>query len=211
MGTQGAEQTGANTGNPVERRYRPKGAVGIPVCDDCLGQRQAHSRQARQLCCRSSVGIQTLTGTEWPPLPHGAVTLRCRRAGWQQREKLHLTRRIAGFGNQIPDTLARYGKGDEHEHRSAFGTEHGKESTAGRQDCSKRNTSEMTGLSVETLLSADQRHRHVAHDLKAGGADFVDRVFGRMPGGIIEVDDVDGPDTRLLKFEMIIDECVPWR
>jgi len=32
-----------------------------------------------------------------------------------------------------------------------------------------------------------------------------------VPGGIVEIHDIDGPDTRLLKLQMIIDERVPRR
>jgi hypothetical protein len=51
--------------------------MGIPVCHDCLGEGQTHPRQASQLSGRSSVGIETFTGTERPGLLHGAVAVRC--------------------------------------------------------------------------------------------------------------------------------------
>ncbi len=124
MGTQGAKQTGANSGNPIEPDQGPKGALAISVCHDGFGERETHAWEPSQLSGRSGVRIHALPGTQRPTLPHGAVTLRRGRPGRQQREKLNLPRGLAGFGNQIPDALTQDREGDEQEHRSAFGTEH---------------------------------------------------------------------------------------
>jgi hypothetical protein len=124
MGAQGAKETGTNSRHPVERGHRPKGAVRIPVCYDRLGERETHAGQAGQLRRRSGVGIQPLTLTQRPSLPHGAVTLRRGRAGREQREKLDLAWRFTRFGDQIPDSLARNREGNEQEHRSVFGGKH---------------------------------------------------------------------------------------
>src|SRR4051812_30984917 len=51
-----------------------------------------------------------------------------------------------------------------------------------------------------------QCHSYVAHDLKTGGADLVDRVINSMPGGVIEVDNVYGTDAGLLKLQVIVNE-----
>ena len=57
----------------------------------------------------------------------------------------------------------------------------------------------------------DQGHGHVANDLKTGCADLVDGVLGGVPGGIIKVHHIDGPDARLLKLQVIVNERVPGR
>jgi hypothetical protein len=76
MGSQGAEEAGTYPRDSVEAGYGSEGAVGITICDDRLGERQTHTRKARELSCGSRIGIETLTQPKWPSLPHGTVPLR---------------------------------------------------------------------------------------------------------------------------------------
>src|SRR5918998_3108904 len=186
MRAQGSYETGAYSGNPVKRSHRTKRSMSIPVCDDCLGEGETHPGEAGQVGGRSSVGIETLTWTERPGLLHSAIALRCGRARWQQREQLDLSGRVTRAGNQIPDTLARHGEGDEQEHGSAFGTEHWIRVLRYVRTAVSGILRGGPVLLLSPLFPPDQGHGDVAHDLKAGCADFVDRVIGRMPGGIIE-------------------------
>src|ERR687895_199661 len=58
------------------------------------------------------------------------------------------------------------------------------------------------------LLPPHQPYGHITHDLEAGRAHLVDGVIRSVPGGIVEVDHIDGTDAGLLKLDMVIDERV---
>ena len=62
--------------------------------------------------------------------------------------------------------------------------------------------------SFRLVLPAHQRHRHVADDLEARGAYFVDGVVRGVQRGVIEVYDIAGADADFLKLEMVVDQRV---
>ena len=61
-------------------------------------------------------------------------------------------------------------------------------------------------------MSPDQRHADIANHLQALRAHFVQGVGRSVPVevrrrlGIVEVDDVDGADSYLLQFGMVVDQ-----
>src|SRR5439155_1323013 len=58
-------------------------------------------------------------------------------------------------------------------------------------------------------LLSHERDRHITHDLKRRGTDFVDRIVGGMPVRVVEVHDVDRVDARLLQRDVVVSQGVP--
>ena len=58
------------------------------------------------------------------------------------------------------------------------------------------------------LLSYES-YSHITNYLERFGANLVDRVFGGMPIGVVEIHDVDRVDSHFLQCDVIIGERVP--
>ena len=69
---------------------------------------------------------------------------------------------------------------------------------------SKRST---RGEKLRAAL-ADKGNRDIADDLQARSTDFVDRVVLGVPGGLVEVDHIDGSNSSFLELEMVVDQRV---
>ena len=121
VGSNGLEQTRSNPGNPVQVRQSAVGSVAVPVRDDPLRQGEPNPRQPSQLESSGTIGIKFL------PWCQRAVS-RLRRFGMSGgttagsgAQQLDITRSGIGASDQVTNSLAGHGKGQEDKNRPAFG------------------------------------------------------------------------------------------
>ena len=217
----GLEQPGADPGHPVEAgQGRRTAAVGLAIGHDHLGEREAHPGQPGEL------------GGGWPGRRRSARPGRGAGASarmlsrWARGERGGSAARSwtspggCARASQPPaDTLAQRAPGPaaaaardarRRTWRATIQRCGGPSTDAG---ASGRNRARRRRNRRATSLPPHQRHRHVAHDLQARGAHLVDRVVLGVPGGIVEVHHVDGPDAGLLQLQVVVDQRVlrAWR